>query len=460
MIVSQIVFPLITYPIVTRALGAQQLGKINFTDSFVQLLFIIGSLGIPLYGLREMAIVKNEKEARSKLFSELFFLQVCFAVPSVICFWIIGSLSHFDHILLFIGLISLLSNYFTCEWFFQGTEAFFWVAIRSVLIRTVSTTLIFLFIKSPNDYSLYYFILTAAVVVTVLLNFSMILSKINFRFRNIHPFKHLKKINWIYACYALASLYAVFDSLLLGWLSTDKIVGYYSFGYRLVRMSSMLIPTLGVVFIPRIAFHHSSGNAEEIKKQVNTSQQIILLLGVPACLFFLILTPEIVSIFAGNGFIPTIAVIQILSPVPLLFALSHLAGTQILTSIKKEKVYFIFLITGSVLNILLNIILIPLFQERAAAFSNVFAEGFVTVGTLIYLRTQNILQFSFWLFIKCLIPALILLPVVYALRYLHLSAVTVLVLSIVISGIIYLAIQFRIAPKSTFNNLFSIHRNL
>lgn len=440
------------------ALGGNELGKVNFTDSLVQAIFIIASLGIPLYGIREIAITKNNKDGKSKTFLELFFLQFFFSLPATICFFVAAFQSTIDHQLIWLGVVALLGNALTCEWFLQGSEAFLFIALRSISIRTIATFFIFLLIKNQNDYILYYAILCSSVALTTVLNLSVIFPKIRFSIKNFNPWQHLKKINWLYACYAVASFYAVIDSLLLGWLSTSDVVGYYSFGYRLVRMSSMLIPTLGLVFIPAIAFHHSDDNKKEMQNQIKISQELILFFGIPLSFAFLILAPEIVSIFGSHNFNRTTSVIEILSPVPLLFGFSHLTGVQILTSIKKEKIYFIFLVTGLLIDVASNIILIPLLQERAAALSNLIAEVFVAAGTFYYLRNRAILHSPARQIFTYLLPSLVLLPIVVGLRLLHLSSLPVLVLSVIISGTIYLRIVLK--RSSVISNIFFLKRTL
>src|ERR1700694_1635736 len=208
---SQLIFPVVTYPVVTRALGAPGLGKVNFADSIVQTLLIFASLGIPLYGIREIAIRKNKKEAQSRTFLELFLLQSVFVIPAIAGIWIVGSISHVTPALLWTGTIALAASCLSCDWFLQGREAFLWVAVRTALIRAVAALLILLLIKNPGDAVRYYMILTGSVVLALLSNAAVIIPNIRPGTGPVDPWQHLKKINWVYGCYVLASLYNVSD---------------------------------------------------------------------------------------------------------------------------------------------------------------------------------------------------------------------------------------------------------
>lgn len=451
---SQLVFPLITYPVVTRALGAQALGQVNFTDSLMQVLLMIASLGIPLHGAREIAIKRNNGHAQAQTFSELFLLQVIVLVPAGICFMGVGWASHADTRLLWTGLIALAGNALSCDWYFQGNERFFFIAIRSVIVRALAALLIVLLVKQVGDMVLYYAILVGSVVLTMLLNLATIISRGGLQFKKPQPFRQLRNTGWLYACYVLASLYTVSDTLLLGWLSSDRAVGYFSIGYKLVRMSAMLIATMGVVFVPRISFHHAEKNDQAVREKIDTSQSLIFFLALPLSLFFFLMAPELIAVFAHNGFTPSINVIRILSLIPLLVSFSHLTGSQVLIPVRKEKIYFYFLIIGCVINFSLDLLLIPAMQERATAVSNLVTEGFVAIGSGLYLYNLRLLRVSWASFFSSLGASLVLWPVLYGFRLLAVSPLVVMVGTLAVSALLYLAIQLKLFRHPAAKLLF------
>ncbi len=442
LVFSQVLFPLITYPIVTKALGAQGLGKVNFADSIVQFVLIVSSIGIPLYGLREVALHKEINE-KSRIFKELFTLQLLMIVPAIGLVWFVGLVSQVSTSLLWAGSMALVASSLTCEWWFQGNGNFFYIAVRSLVIRSVAAGLVFLWVRHPDDAFLYYLILAGSVTLTMLINLAIIFPQIKTFRQSSHPTRHFGAINWIFACYVLASLYSVLDSLLLGWLSTDTVVGYYSFGYRLIRMCSMLVPTLGIVFVPAITYHFASSNTNELKNQVDASRQIILFFGIPMSLFFLVMAPEIVSVFANEHFHPSVTVLRVLSPVPLLVSFSHLTGTQLLISIKKEKIYFNFLITGCIIDIISNVLLIPRLHENGAAVSNLLTETFIASGTFLYLKKSGFMALPFKELMSRMYPALLLVPLAYTTRYFNMEPIITLMVGCTLTAIVYLAVHYR-----------------
>lgn len=205
----------------------------------------------------------------------------------------------------------------------------------------------------------------------------------------------------------------------------------------------MILPTLGVVFIPAIAFHFAEQNTREVKAQTEISQQVIFFFGIPVSLAFFILAPEIVGLLAGNDFSPSVSVIRILSPLPLLVSLSHLTGTQLLVSIRKEKIYFYFLLAALFLNAICNLILIPVMNEKGAAVSNLLTETFVAVSTFLYLAKRGFLQIRFINFLIYFLPSLVLIPVVIIMRLAYLGDLVTIIASAVITLVIYAGIHSR-----------------
>jgi O-antigen/teichoic acid export membrane protein len=218
-------------------------------------------------------------------------------------------------------------------------------------------------------------------------------------------------------------------------------------------MAAMLVPMLGVVFIPKIAFFHAAGNQPEVEKQIQKSQEVLFFFGMPLCAFFFILAPEIVYVFASGSFQVTITVIRILSPVPLLAGLSHLTGSQVLLPTKQERIFFFILAAGCLLNVVLDLALIPLLQEKGAAFANVSVESFVAAGTCLYLYSRGLLHVAKKQLAVCFTSSLLLLPIVYFLRYLEASPPAVLFISVFVAGAVYVFVYFKTFPHTVIKEL-------
>ena len=87
--ISTIIFPLITIPYISRVLSAENVGKINFSNSFVNYFMLLASLGVSTYAMRECSKVKDDKKELEKIASQIFSINVCSMVVSYIAFGII-----------------------------------------------------------------------------------------------------------------------------------------------------------------------------------------------------------------------------------------------------------------------------------------------------------------------------------------------------------------------------------
>lgn len=449
---SQVAFPLFTYPIVTKALGATGLGGISFVDSLAQFLVVVAGLGIPLYGIREIATAPAGNKAR--IFSEIFLLQLLFILPAVGILFIAGSYSGVDAKLLWIAAANVVASGLSCEWCLQGLEAFRQIAWRSILIRLFAFVLIVLFIHGPGDTALYYLILVGSVGATLLFNLAAVVQNIGFTVKNLQPFPHLKKTGWLYFCYLLIAVVTLLDNFWLGLLASREAVGYYSFGYKLVRMTTMLILSVGVVFIPRIAARLSSATKEDVAEQVRTSQQLIFFLALPAGAFFFLLAPELVQALARSGFEPSIAVIRILSLLPLVVGFSHLTGIQLLVPLHQEKRLFFVLLAAAVMSTALNFLLIPLWQHKAAAIVNVASETVVTLVSSLLLYRQKILRVDVRSFLSSSLFSLSLLPVLWAVRSINGAPLVVLLSSAIVFAAVYVLLHWTLLEESVVKRIF------
>ena len=179
---SAVIFPLITFPYVTRTLSSNSIGKYFFIDAITQYLIIFSAVGIPYYGIREIARVKEDEHSRSKLVVELLVIQITLAMLFSITF---VALSIFvpalknDFNMVKIGCLGIISTSFMMEWFYQGMENFTYITSRSLIIKTISVIAILVFVKRTDDYPIYYLIITLVIFLNSALNFFHLFKKVS-----------------------------------------------------------------------------------------------------------------------------------------------------------------------------------------------------------------------------------------------------------------------------------------
>lgn len=389
---STILMPLITFPYITRVLSTEGLGKVFFIDSFTQYFVLLVCLGVPHYGIREIAKFKEDKNHISNLVVELVFLQLVLAFVFVFLFcflgFYVGKLNNSFN-LIKIGSLIIIANSFAIEWFFQGIEKFSFITIRSIIIKIVSVFSILFFVNNKYDYDVYYLIMALVFVCNSILNFGYFYKNyfkgFNFKF---NPLKHLKSLLILFSINASLSVYVILDSIILGFLTTPADVSYYNIPLKLVKVFWMVIAGIGVVFIPRMSSLHKNNNIVAIMELMTKSINLVFLLALPFCLFCLLFPNEILIIISGAKYLKATLALQVLSFIPLVIGLCNIFGTQFLLPLGKEKKIFQATIVGLIVSLVLNFLLIPYFKFLGSAIAAISAELSVCLYVFLAARKE------------------------------------------------------------------------
>jgi O-antigen/teichoic acid export membrane protein len=443
---SQVVFPLITFPYVARVILPSGIGQVAFVESICRYAILFAALGIPIYGVREVAKLKNEGDKLNKLFTELIvihfvitivilglFLMIIFFIPAL-----------YDNIEFYLfGAMWVLSNVFMVEWYFQGIGKFRFITVRNVIIKTIFTILIFFVIKEKDDVVIYFFLLVLTLIVNAVVNFINAFRNISFDFTvSLNSLKrHFKPLLFIFSSIAFISIYTLMDTIMLGFMTDEKAVGFYSTGLKVSRIPMMFVGALGVVLIPKLSEHFHSGNDEEFKRLINKSINFVITSSVPIAFVLFSLSDSIIITFAGIDFIESGTVLQILSVLSLLIGLSNVFGLQVLTPMGKDKYLTYSVLIGMIISLSLNFILIPIYKEIGAAFSNVVAEIAVTIATIYFAMRFIKLKIDYGFIWKTVVFSIPLLFIATLVSRYFAESIVIIISTVIFSFIYYIPIQ-------------------
>ncbi len=420
--VSQFIFPLITFPYSSRILGPSGIGSANFIDSITQYFLIFSTLGIPVYGVREISIRKNEPEELNKVFNEILSINIVsafiFSLIYLLAALLIPTLQvNFNKVI--IGIVLIISNVFMLEWFYQGTERFSYITARSLIVRTLTVVFLFALLKPGSGSTLYYGISASGAVITSILNVIFLKSDVHIRPVALNLKKHLKPLLVILGSTLAVSVYLLLDSIILGFIQDETAVGIYSTAIKIVKIPFAVILAISVVMVPQISRAYNNREQDNLHLLISKSYTLICLFCTPIAVGMFISSPFLVQLFAGNDFQNSIIPLQLLSPIIILVGLNNIFGFQILTPIGKEKHLLTAVLIGMVVSFVLNLCLIPYLSYTGAAISNLVTECVVTYMCYYFVKRSIAIQLSPALFFNCLFGALLFIPIAYIIRYLH-----------------------------------------
>lgn len=407
---STMIFPIITFPYTSRVLGPEGIGRISFATSFVSYFILLASIGIPLYGIREIARVRDDKKKLATLAQELFLMHIICSIIISICFialiFLNGKLYH-EKSLFFVVSFSIILTTLGMEWLYQGLEQYSYITIRSIIFSTISTIAIFLFIHKQQDYLIYAVIGVCASLGSSVLNFynarEILFAK---KTQSWNFMRHIKPMAMVYLMNFIVSIYLQLDTVMLGFMSTAKNVGYYASGLKINRMLLALVTSLGSVLLPRLSYYISKGMKADFNKMIKQSFEIIWILCLPIVVSLMFLSKEIIILFAGSQYVPAANCIIITAPIILLVGLTNICGIQILYPLGKDKEVVYSVAAGSLFSFILNLILIPRYFHIGAAYATLISEIVVLAFQVLLINREYRILVPFYNIIKYFIASL------------------------------------------------------
>lgn len=385
-----ILLPLVTTPYLSRVLGAEAIGIYGYTLSIVTYFVLFGSLGIALYGQREIAYVQNSKKKQAQVFWEIVSVRIITLFFSALLFYLTFCMKGEYATYYTILLLELVASALDISWYFQGIEDFGKTVVRNIIVKFMSIICIFLFVKTQNDLWKYILIYTLANVLgngTMWLYIPKLLPKVSFK--NLKLKRHIKPTLSLFVPQIATQVYVVLDKTMIGNIMNDmSAVGYYEQSQKIVKTLVLLVTALGTVMSSRIANSFSEKKKKEVNEYLKRSFQIVWFLGIPAMFGIIAIASKFVPWFYGEGFEPVVSLMIVISPIILAIGLNNVTGVQYLIQVKKQKIYTISVVIGATVNVILNFILISKFGTIGAAIASVIAEFSVFAYQLYSIRKE------------------------------------------------------------------------
>jgi O-antigen/teichoic acid export membrane protein len=390
--ISQVFFPLITFPYLARTLGPEHVGALNFAESMAKYFVMLAALGIPIYGIREIAKLQNQLAERTKLFTEIFTINlICTIGLSVLFFASIHIVPQLmvEKELFYWTVMYFVLQVFYLEWFFNGMDQFRFIAIRQFIIRFFFIIFVFLLIKSKLDYVNYMRMQVGLNVLIAIINYQSLRKLITIDsniYKNLDLKKHLKPLLYLFLTIFSISIYFSLDTILLGFLANNESVGYYSTALKLNKLIIAVFSAITVAIFPSLIGLYQNGEIEKFKEYIRQVFFVLISISMPAVTILILCAQEIVHLLFSTSFDRAILPLQITAPLILIVSLSSIFGFQILSAFSKDRQILYSAIIGMVISIILSLLLVPQFKEVGEAITILFTELSVCLAFIYYTK--------------------------------------------------------------------------
>lgn len=387
--VLNVILPLVTAPYISRVLGASNLGIHSYADSITAFFLLFATLGILQYGSREIARHRDNKKQTSIVFWELIVFKALTSVISVFLFVLYFLLWESKNALIY-GILSInfLSNALEIGWFYNGLENFKASSLKNSFVKLLGVLLIFLSVNDEGDLPLYVFcIVVPNLLGNILLwtDLKKYLTKVSLK--ELHPFKHLKNILVFFIPAASAQIYHTVDKLMLQWVLKDNYQnGIYSQAYKIITVVMSVLTTYNAVMFSRMSNLYAKNEQEAIDKHFKISTSFVEALGIAMSVGLFAIAPRFVPVFFGEGYEEVVILLRIFAPMILITGLSNMIANQRLIPAGKQSKTNTATVCGALINILLNMLLIPSFGAAGACIATVFSEVVILIIVLCFAK--------------------------------------------------------------------------
>ncbi len=375
---SNVIFPLITFPYVSRVLLPAGTGKVSFATSLIAYFTLFADLGIPTYGIRACAQVRDNREELTRTAQELLTINLVMDVISyafLILALIFVPRLHEDRTLYIVVSLTIILSAIGMEWLYKALEQYTYITIRSIIFKFIALIALFLLVHKETDYVIYGGISIFAASASNILNFINVHKYIDMKPVGHYHFKrHLKPIAVFFAMSCATTIYTHMDVVMLGFMTTDADVGYYNAAARIKTALVAIVTSLGTVMLPRASYYIEQKNMDEFNRITKRAINFVFLAALPMMLYFILYARQGILFLSGAAFANSILPMQIIMPTLLFIGLSNLLGLEVLVPQGKEKIVLYSEIAGAVINIIINAVLIPRLASIGVAIGTLAAE--------------------------------------------------------------------------------------
>ena len=394
---SSFLFPLISFPYVSRILGPDGTGRVDFATSLIAYFLMFAQLGIPTYGVRACAKVRDNKHLLTKTAHELLIINlVMSAVSYVVLFLAVLFVPRLqqDKALYILVSLTIIFNTIGMEWLYKALEQYTYITIRSIVFKIVSLIAMFLLVREKDDYVIYGGITILASSASYFMNFVHARKYISMRPMGGYEFKpHLKAVAVFFAMACASTIYTNLDKVMLGIMATNTDVGYYGAAVRIKSILVSIVTSLGTVLLPRASYYVEHGLMDEFRRISRKALNFVVVAAVPLMLYFIYFARQGIFLLSGEDFAGAILPMQIIMPTLLFIGLTNILGIQILVPMGREKTVLWSMIAGAAVDLVCNLLLIPRFFAAGAALSNMLAEAVVLLVQILALRKEVLPSF-------------------------------------------------------------------
>ena len=384
--------PLITFPYLVRVLGMEYFGLLSFATAVISYFNIVVSYGFNFTATREIAVNRIDKNKVVEIFSSVVTIKLILTSISFIFLVLIVFLFEklrADWSLYLFTFGTVIGQALLPVWFFQGMERMKYITYLDLLSKVLFTLAIFIFVQRKEDYYIVPVLTSIGSIGAGLISFFIINKEFDVRIRSVGIAKIRMYLidGWdIFISRIFSSLYKNTNVIVLGVLTNNTIVGYYSIAQRLIKAMQAMQDVVGNTLFPFLTKKYDKNKRRFFDI---TRKYLILIITLYFISFIAIFlySNQLVILVTGSKNDQIFLNLKILSFVLILGGMNYYFGILGLVTMNYKKDFSQFIIITGIVNIITSIIFVTIFQDLGASLAAVISEV-----VLLALITRKILE--------------------------------------------------------------------
>lgn len=381
------VFPLITMPYLARVIGADGFGKIAFASAVVVWFQTVTDWGFNLTATRDVAQYRDDREKVSQIFSNVLWARcLLMLISGVVLLGLVAIVPYFrENMAVILITFLMIPGYILFpDWMFQALEKMKYTTIFNLLMKSLFTVAVFIFINNREDYviqpllsTISYFICGIGALYLILHKWGYTLYRPQWK----EIIKSIKGSTDVFINNIMPNFYNSFSVLLLGFFGGPVANGLYEGGNKFPTIFYQFQAVLSRAFYPFLARRLDK---HDFFAKLNMSIAII------GAVLIIIVSPWVIKIILGKEFDNSIIVMQILSASLVFLSMNFTYGTSYLIIIHKEKPLKNLTFVSSIIGMCVSFPLIFYYSYIGAAITVFICRGMLGIGSFILARKYRV----------------------------------------------------------------------
>lgn len=441
------IIPIVTAPYLARTVGRTGSGTFSYYSTVASYFVLFTQLGVVNYGTRAISVARNDMEKKSRTFSSIVILTVSTCAISLIIFFIYGILQiGVERRICLILLLQIIAAGIDISWLYFGLEEFKITAMRNMVVKIFTTILIFIFVKNAEDLWVYTLIIAGSSLVSSLVLWGGLRSRAKLCWVSKKELLLVLKSCLILFVPAIAtSVYKNMDKIILGQMVDMDAVGLYTYAEKIPNLLLGFIGALGTVMLPQMSQLFAQEKLAEAQTSLKKAMTFVMFVASAMGFGLAGIALEFTPIFYGDAFYNS-GILTIPVAITMLFASwgAIIRNLYILPT-GRDKLVIATVSAGAVINLIIDLSLIPLIGTMGAVVGLFCAELVIPVVQWIALRNSIPYRKLVMLALPYILSGLVMFMmtrIIGALLGKHLYTVAI---QIIVGAVVYLGGVFGVA---------------